>query len=149
LEQAPLAFLFRFEAKTTAPIPVIPGPQGSRMILGVSGGHFAGPKLRGEVLAGQGSEWATLRDDGSMKADVRLVLRTDDGAHLLMLYEGVVEGEMPDLRVTTAPRFEVGDERYRWLNRIQAIAFGRPVEGGIGYDVYQVRWPVGPDGEAI
>ena len=42
--------------------------------------------------------------------------------------------------IRTAPKFEVGDERYAWLNDVQAVAHGAglQIEGepAVGYDVY-------------
>ncbi len=34
--------------------------------------------------------------------------------------------------------FETGDERYAWLNDIQAVGVGKTVPGGVEYDVYQL-----------
>ena len=45
----------------------------------VSGGTFTGPRLSGEILEG-GSDWQSVRHDGSTSLDVRLVLKTHDGA---------------------------------------------------------------------
>lgn len=94
--------------------------------------------MRGEILPGQSSEWAITRLDGSVKADVRLLLRTDDGAPVLMTYNGVGTLENGELRVRAAPLLEAGDERYAWLNRIQAISFGTPIDGGIRYEVFRL-----------
>jgi hypothetical protein len=138
LSSLPVELLFRMEATIGSTTWVSPGPQGDRLVLGVAGGSFSGPRLEGTLLAGPGSEWATRRPDGSVKADVRLVLETSDGAHILMTYNGIASGAGGESRVTTAPLFETGDERYAWLNGIQAIALGAPIEGGVGYDVYQV-----------
>jgi hypothetical protein len=43
--------------------------------------------------------------------------------------------------VYAAPRFETGDERYRWLNGIQAVQKGRldPETLQITYRTYEVR----------
>ena len=69
----------------------------------------------------------TVRADGSMKVDVRLVLRTHDGADILMTYSGIATRDGDAMRtVRTAPLFETGDERYSWLNLVQAVAHGRP-----------------------
>src|SRR5436309_2277760 len=75
----PVEYLFTITA-TLIPAQVIEaGPQGTRVIIGVTGGTFAGPKLRGAIVP-PGGEWATVRPDGSARADVRLTLQTDDGA---------------------------------------------------------------------
>src|SRR3954467_4618431 len=63
------------------------GPLGRRILFGAAGGSFEGPKLHGEVLAG-GGDWALFRADGAMTLDVRLTLRTHDGALIHMTYGG-------------------------------------------------------------
>lgn len=138
LESLPVEFLFRMEATVGSATAVSAGPQGSRLIFGVSGGHFKGPRLEGDLVVGPGSEWATQRADGSVKADVRLVLQTRDGASILMTYNGIANVQDGKSRVITGPLFETGDERYTWLNAVQAVGLGEPIEGGVGYDVYRV-----------
>ena len=141
LESLPVEFLFRIEveAMSPPPIPVAGGPHGDRLIVTASGGRFEGPRLSGRVVPGPGAEWATSMPGGAVRADVRLVLETDDGAHVLMTYNGVGTVEDGALRVRTAPLFQTGDARYAWLNEVQAVGLGSPIEGGIGYDVYRVR----------
>lgn len=131
-------FLFKMEAQLDTPIPINGAPQGSRLIIGVPGGSFEGPKLKGTLIGGPGSEWATAREDGSMKADVKLLLETDDGAHILMQYQGIVSTENEKTKVRTAPLFETGDSRYSWLNRVQAVGLGKLTKTGIVYDVYEI-----------
>jgi hypothetical protein len=138
LDSLPIEFLFRIQVRASEPIRVSPGPQGDRLIVGVLDGTFEGPKLSGKVLPGSGSEWATTRPDLTLKADVRLVLETGDGAHILMTYNGIGTLEDGALRVRTAPLFQTGDERYGWLNVVQAVGLGTPTEDGIAYDVYRV-----------
>ena len=137
----PVEFLFRMEAQLTRPMTIAPGPQGDRLILGVAGGHFEGPRLRGGFVDGSGSEWATTRADGSQRVDVRLLLRTDDGAAIGMTYNGVAVPEAGGLQVTTAPTFQTGAEGYAWLNHVQAVGIGELIPKGIAYDVYRVLWP--------
>ena len=138
LNALPVDFLFRLNALVSPPISVSNGPQGSRMIIPAAGGDIEGPKINGKVLSGPGAEWATLRPDGSLKADVRLVLETDDGAVILMTYNGIATPEGESLSVRTAPLFETGDPRYSWLNNVQAVGMGTPTDSGIIYDVYQI-----------
>jgi hypothetical protein len=64
-------------------------PHGSRVIVPVTGGTFAGPKLRGEVLPG-GGDWLLKRPDGAMELHVRITLRTDDGHLICMSYRGFI-----------------------------------------------------------
>ena len=66
-------------------------PLGTRHIDLLGSGTFEGPRLRGDVLAG-GMDMKTLRSDGAMNPNVRLVLKTDDGALIFMHYTGVRHG---------------------------------------------------------
>ena len=108
-------------------------------IIGVTGGTFEGPKLRGTLVLPAG-EWATVRPDGSAKADVRLTLKTDDGALILMTYHGIGLPQADgNVSIRTAPLFETGDARYAWLNTIQAVGIGTTVGGCLRVRVGQLR----------
>lgn len=130
------------------------GPLGRRILFGASGGSFDGSRLRGEVLAG-GGDWALFRPDGAMTLDVRLTLRTHDGALVHMTYGGrwitppelradladpVRRHEVDPARYyfRTNPLFETGADRYAWLNDIVCVGSGYLVEGGIAYKVAEV-----------
>jgi hypothetical protein len=135
----PVEHLFTITAKLEGSTSIRFGPQGSRVIVGVTGGSFEGPRLRGKVEP-PGGDWVTRRDDGSVRLDVRLTLTTDDGAHILMTYNGIgLPTESGGLAVKTAPLFETGDERYTWLNNIQAVGIGAPAGGSITYEVYALK----------
>lgn len=130
------------------------GPLGRRVLFGDAGGSFEGPRLRGELLAG-GGDWTLFRPDGTMSLDVRLTLRTHDGALVYMTYGGrwVTPPELtaamadPAQRYQidparyyfrTNPLFETGAEEYAWLNDIVCIGLGYLIEGGIAYRVSEV-----------
>lgn len=51
---------------------------GGRLIVPVSGGTFAGPRLKGTIVP-PGGDWIVQRPDGSRVLDVRILLQTDDG----------------------------------------------------------------------
>jgi hypothetical protein len=131
----PVEHLFTLTASTGAPAMTQGGPQGNRLIVNAPAGRFEGPKLCGS-LEPPGGDWVTLRADGSLKLDVRLTLRTDDGAVILMTYQGIGIAKGRGLEIRTAPLFETGDERYAWLNRTQAVGVGTTIEGGVRYEVY-------------
>jgi hypothetical protein len=135
----PVEFLFRLDADTVSipPQMIMGGPQGSRMLASVAGGSFEGPRVKGTVPAGASGDWVTLRADGSFRLDVRVTLVTDDGAVILCTYNGVGQtDESGAASLKTAPTFETGDERYQWLNRVQAIGYGTVDGTGVHYDVY-------------
>ena len=141
LDALPSEFLFTITAQTAEKPPVmIPaGPAGTRVIVTAMSGEFAGPKLRGKVADAAGGDWVTIRADGTMSLDVRLVLQTDDGAAIYMTYTGLGRREADGSTVIrTVPRFETGDERYAWLNGVQAVAHGTTTPGTVTYDVYSL-----------
>jgi predicted ester cyclase len=146
--------LFELIVDLKPPVDMGRGPLGRRVLYGAAGGSFEGPRLRGEVLA-QGGDWALFRSGGVMTLDVRLALRTDDGALLHMTYGGRFVTP-PELRTELAdpaaryqidparyyfrtnPLFETAAQRYAWMNDIVCVGSGYLVEGGIGYRVAQV-----------
>lgn len=112
------------------------GPQGTRSIANVVGGRFEGARIKARVEPPAG-DWITMRRDGTYKLDVRFTLMSDDGAVILMTYNGI--GQLTDTgsSIRMAPLFETGDERYAWLNRLQAVGVGGRVGlSRVEYDVY-------------
>jgi Protein of unknown function (DUF3237) len=130
----PVEHLFTITANTSMNA-TITSPAGTRIIFDASSGRFEGPKLKGTVK-GPGGDWVTARANGMLALDVRLLLETDDGAVIYMTYQGVAKATADWIR--TAPMFETGDERYAWLNDIQAIATGAAGDGSVTYEVYRV-----------
>jgi hypothetical protein len=63
-------------------------PVGGRRIVYVKRGEFSGPDLKGQVLPG-GGDWVLMRRDGVSELDVRITLRTDDGALIFVSYRGI------------------------------------------------------------
>ena len=138
LDALPVEFLFSLTAHTGDRAPVVlPAPGGTRVVVTAMRGDFVGPRISGTVADVAGGDWVTARPDGSMKLDVRLVLRTSDGADILMTYSGIgVRGDDGTTTVRAAPLFETGDERYTWLNGVQGAAHGTAGPGSVRYDVY-------------
>lgn len=113
-------------------------PQGTRTIVEVVGGRFEGPRVKASVQAPSG-DWITNRADGSYRLDVRLTLRTDDGALILVTYNGVGQTTAAGASLRTAPLFETGDPRYVWLTRMQAVGVGERVGTAVKYDIYALK----------
>jgi hypothetical protein len=132
----PVEHLFTITAKTQTAGLIANGPQGARVVVGVTGGTFEGPQLKG-TIKGPGGDWVTLRPDGSGRLDVRLLLETDDGALILMQYSGIYTDGATRIRST--PLFETGDERYTWLNGLHTVAVNQFSLSEVHYDVSAVR----------
>jgi Protein of unknown function (DUF3237) len=88
LQLQPL-FIFQIEVKPPSIIGATPGHD--RRIGEIAGGRFEGEKLRGKILSG-GSDWQSLRADGTTTLNVRLVMQTDDDALIGMTYLGMRHG---------------------------------------------------------
>lgn len=144
--------LFELKLRVPALVDLGDTPYGGRRVAAVVGGTFEGDRLRGEVLPQAGSDWLLQRADGVLMLDVRLMLRTDDGALIGMAYRGMRHGP-PDLAERLArgenvdpstyyfralPMFETSSAPYAWLNRIVAVGVGRRVPEGPVYDVHEV-----------
>lgn len=151
-------FLFEVKIPLAPPMDIGAAPDGQRMIFMAASGKFAGPRMNGDVIPMSGGDWSRIRADGTGALDVRLTLKTDDGALILMSYLGrmiasqenfayALDFAKPDDRAgaetryyfRTNPMFETGDKRYGWLNNIIAVGKGRTGDGGVIYEVFEVK----------
>ena len=127
-------------------------PAGNRRVFAVSGGDFAGDRLRGTILPIIGSDLLLTRPDGSSQQDVRMLLRTDDGTTILMTYRGVrhaspevneriSRGEAvapSEYYLRTAPFFETSSPQYGWLNKIVTVGVGERRADSVIYEVFEI-----------
>lgn len=119
-------------------------PKGRRLMITIREVICEGARLKAHLKEGTvAGDWMVIGPDGTAMMDIRLTLETDDGALIYVEYQGrrdfslVYMGE--DAPVYIAPRFETSDERYSWLNKIQAVGKGI-VDGETRvYEVYEVR----------
>lgn len=144
--------LFRAEITLAAPQELGETPQGRRRIIGITGGRFAGDRLSGRVLAG-GADWQVIRPDGVADLDARYTMETSDGALIYVRNRGYRHGPPDTIRrlaagetvdpslyyMRTTPRFETGDARYAWLNRIVCVATGARRTDAVELEVFEVR----------
>jgi hypothetical protein len=126
-----------------APIEIGAGPAGTRRIIENVSAQIKGERLNAEQLGVAASDWLVVGPEGTGMVDVRLAIQTDDGAAIYMKYNGrfnASPGSQDPATVYAAPTFETGDERYAWLNRVQAVGKGiiRP-DRTIDYEFYEVR----------
>ena len=115
-------------------------PVGDRMIFEVAGGSLTGPRIRGRLKGTSAADWMVVGPDGTGTLDVRALLETDDGALVFIHYAGRVDlSQGPGAPLYAAPRFETGDDRYRWLNCVQAAGKGSLDGGTLTYELYELR----------
>ena len=123
-----------------------------------SGGWAKGPRIKGTFVP-PGGDWLRVMPSGAMRLDVRVTLKTDDGALIYITYNGIFKespagkakasrGEVLTARdvayFVTAPTFETSAPQYAWLNDVQAVAkmieLKESATGGyVKYDVFAVR----------
>ena len=142
-------FAMRLDVRPLLIVGATPGAY--RRVGVVTGGSFEGERLSGAVLDGS-SDWQTVRNDDSTTLNVRLVLKTEDGALIGMTYQGlrhgpadiiarIEKGEVVDpasyyFRIN--PLFETEAAKYDWINRVIAVGIGHRFADGPVYNVFEV-----------
>jgi hypothetical protein len=143
--------LLAFQIDVAPPSIVGLTPGYDRRVGEITGGTFEGERLRGKFRSG-GSDWQSLRSDGAISINVRLVMETDDGALIGLRYRGIrhgpkvvidrlAKGEVVnpnEYYFRVAPWFETSSEKYDWLNRVVAIAIGHRLPSGPIYNVFEI-----------
>lgn len=120
------------------------------------GGWVKGPKIKGTLIA-PAADWIRVMPGGNLRQDVRLTIKTDDGALIYVTYNGIIsrtqevakrdaKGVMltsADEYFLTAPSMETSSKAYSWLNQVQCA--GKMVEVKTGdnsfvkYDIFVVH----------
>ncbi|MFT4413695.1 DUF3237 domain-containing protein [Fredinandcohnia humi] len=151
LPEPKLEFLFNLYVEISAPYFAGETPIGTRRIIPVIGGAFEGPVLKGRVLPG-GDDWITIRKDGTVVQDVRILLSTEDNEIILMTYKGLRHGpqqvierlnndeevDPSEYYFRSSPVFETSSEKYNWLNKTVVLSTGKRVPGKAVYTLYKV-----------
>jgi hypothetical protein len=146
------AHLFTIAIKLLPTLELGETPAGRRRIFCVTGGEFAGGKIRGTILPVIGSDLLLVRTDGSSQLDVRMLLKTHDGEQVLMTYRGIrhaspevnariAQGEQvsgSDYYLRTTPWFETSSAKYSWINRIVAVGVGERRGDSVVYEVFEI-----------
>jgi hypothetical protein len=141
-------FVLRLEVKSMQLIGTT--PTGFRRVGVVTGGSFEGDRLSGVVLEG-GSDWQFVRSD-AVTLDVRLVLKTQDGSLITMMYKGFRHGsaavlaridkgeavEPSEYYFRSSAAFDTAAPAFDWLNRIVAVGIGHRRADGPVYSIFEV-----------
>ena len=133
------------------PLPLIAVPGAARRIGVVTGGEFDGERLSGTVMDG-GSDWQTIKADGTVALDVRVVLKTAGDALVAMRYRGIRHGaaeviaridrgevvDPSEVYFRTAVFFETAEPALDWLNHVVALGIGHRRADGPVYSVFEL-----------
>lgn len=117
-------------ATMTAPLSKVEyrgdGPRGHRLVGPIAGARLEGEMLNATQRGTSSADWLLQGPDGTIVVDVRMSVRTDDGAFLQITYGGRANwadgiGSGP---VFSAFTFETDDDRYTWLTRRLVVGRG-------------------------
>ncbi len=114
-------------------------PAGTRIVGEALSCRWDSDRVTAQQHGKMSHDWLMVHNDGSVSVDARLLLMTDDGAPLTITYRGKAAKQPSEGGVVfTTPVFETGDERYSWLNGIQAVARGVREDRILTYEMYQL-----------
>ncbi len=121
------------------PLTVGAGPSGLRLVYEVAEATVTGERLSGTLAGNSTGDWVTVVGTVGT-VDVRAMLQTHDGALVLVQYRGRLDlaGGLGG-PIYVAPLFETGDERYAWLNTVQAVGRGTLDGTALHYEWCEVR----------
>ena len=116
------------------------GPAGFLVIAEVGSGTVSGDRVRGTLTGRAMADWIVV-NGGVATVDVRGAMQTDDGALIYVTYGGRIDmsGGALTEPIYVAPRFETSDERYTWLNLVQAVGIGKLDGENLHYDWFELR----------
>src|SRR6516225_9577755 len=124
---------------------------GVRRIIPVTGGEVKGRDVNGRVLAG-GADFQIIRPNELIELEAKYAFETDDGAVVYVENRGIrfgpvdllqklKRGEPLDPKLIyfrTAPKFETGSEKYRWLMQHIFVASAARHADRVVIDVHMV-----------
>ena len=102
----------------------------------IASGCFRGPRITLSSNADGGSEWDTVRGDGTILFESRQVLYSAGGDPVCMSVSGLFDyGDdgyvhalddalVSKARATFAVQFQTAAKEYRWLNRSLFVGYG-------------------------
>ncbi len=104
----------------------------------VTGLRMEGERIHADLKGNAAADWIKISPEGYGTLDVKATVETDDGAIIHMTYSGRMLFDT--MTVYAAPLYHTGDERYAWINRIQAAAKGTFSEDGtLVYEIHELR----------
>ena len=110
----------------------------SSLVIGeVTAARAKGERFQANLKGNAAADWLRVSPDGYGTLDVKITLETDDGAIVHATYSGRLQFDT--MTVYAAPLFNTGDERYAWMNRIQAVSKGTfQPDGTLVYEMFEL-----------
>lgn len=148
-----LEFIFELTATLDPPAELGKTKYGKRRIIGINGGHFEGPGIKGRVVPG-GADWQTVRDDGTADLVATYSIQTDEGETIFIENSGIrhatpevlarlAKGEdLPatDYYMRTSARMEVNENsKYAYLNKSIIVSSGMRKANSVIIRFYRVK----------
>ena len=133
--------------------PIIAGDlgHGVRRIIPILGGDVFGENIKGTIFP-CGADFQIIRPNGFTELEAKYAFQMDDGAVIYIenigirfgpkqLLDRIKNGEIVDpalIYFRSVPRFETGDENYRWLMENLFIGVGARHPDRVEIEVHQV-----------
>ncbi len=152
LPEPRLTLVYRLEATLGQPLDLGETAHGHRRIVPQTDGTFTGPEISGRLLPGASADWQLLLADGTVLADIRYTLQTDDGSLLYVRSQGVRHGspevlarlargedvDASEYTFRTSTQIETAVAELAWLNKGVFISVGGRRPAGVIYETYLV-----------
>jgi hypothetical protein len=147
-----LEFVFEVRVEVADPTVIGTVRGGTRRIIEILGGTFAGPRLSGKVLPG-GADWQLISSDGFTDIDARYTLETTSGELIYVSNIGIRHaseetmerlnsGQEVDPSLVyfrAVPRFETSAPELAWLTRSIFICSGERYPNGVIIRFWRVK----------
>ena len=152
MPQAPqLEFAFEALAQVAPFVEIGDTPLGRQRMIPILGGHFEGPRIKGEILPG-GHDWQFITPEGATELTAHYVMKASDGALIAVTNRGLrhapdevqaklLRGEAVDPSLVyfrATPRFETAAPQHRWLNRHIFLCVGERAPSAVRLFFYAV-----------
>lgn len=122
-----------------------------------AGGYLQGNGWKAMIESPTG-DWVRTLPNGSMRIDVRMSAKLDDGEYMYVTYGGLLKKpsaeswarfmkgeriEAPEWYYVITPNFETASTKYAWLNDVQAVGKFVSIQSGehahVSFDIYAIR----------
>ncbi|TMJ50529.1 MAG: DUF3237 domain-containing protein [Alphaproteobacteria bacterium] len=144
-------YVFSLAIKVGAPIVAGDIGHGVRRIIPILGGEVRGPGIKGTIFP-VGADFQSVRPNGLTELEAKYAFAMDDGAIVYIenigirfgpkdLLDRIAQGEIVDpvlIYFRSAPKFETGSQKYRWLMEHLFIGVGARHPDRVEIDVHQV-----------